>query len=41
MAEEQFRTLTNKHYIELEKELGNETPMPFYTANLLVTKDGK
>jgi hypothetical protein len=36
-----FRTLTNKHYIELEKELGNETPTPFYAENLLVAKDGK
>ena len=38
---EQFRTLTNKHYIEMETELGNKTPMPFYAENLLITKDGK
>jgi len=38
---EQFRTLTNKHYIELEKELGNESPTPFYRGALLVTKEEK
>lgn len=38
---EQFRTLTNKHYIELEKELGNESPTPFYADAQLVTKEEK
>ena len=38
---ERFRTLTNKHYIELEKELGNESPTPFYTSALLVGKEEK
>lgn len=38
---ERFRTLTNKHYVELERELGNDSPERFYTASLLVTKDGK
>lgn len=38
---ERFRTLTNKHYIELEKELGNESPTPFYTSVLLVCKEEK
>ncbi|QCB45431.1 hypothetical protein [Hydrogenophaga sp. PAMC20947] len=36
-----FRTLTNKFYAELEMELGNETPEPFYKGSLLVTRDGK
>lgn len=34
-----FRTLTNKHYIELEKELGNENPAPFFIGTLVVAKD--
>ena len=38
---ERFRTLTNKHYLELEKELGNESPTPFYTVALLVGKEEK
>ena len=38
---ERFRTLTNKHYLELEKELGNESPTPFYTGALLVGKEEK
>lgn len=40
-AIESFRSLTNKHYIELEKELGNEAPQPFYTSKWLVSKDGE
>jgi hypothetical protein len=36
-----FRTLTNKFYVELETELGNESPEPFYRGSLLVTKDGE
>ena len=38
---ERYRTLTNKHYIELEKELGNESLAPFYTSVLLVEKEEK
>ena len=38
---ERFRTLTNKYYMELEKELGNESPAPFYTSVLLVGKEEK
>jgi hypothetical protein len=30
-----FRERTNFHYKELEKELGVETPTPFYDADLL------
>ena len=30
-----FRNYANKHYIELEKELGNEKPEPLYDAELL------
>lgn len=36
-----FRTLTNKHYIELEKKLGNDKPAPFYKESLVVPKDEK
>ena len=34
-----YRTLTNKHYIGLEKELGNESPTPFFSSALLVHKE--
>lgn len=36
---ERFRTLSNKHYGELEKELGTETPDKLYESVLLVHKD--
>jgi hypothetical protein len=29
-ARAQFRNLANRHYLELEKELGNEKPEPLY-----------
>lgn len=32
-----FRNLANKHYLELEKELGNENPSPLF-CDLLMTK---
>ena len=37
----QFRSLTNKYYKELEKELGNENPEPFFHGALLITKAKK
>jgi len=37
----QFRSLTNKYYMELEKELGNENPQPFFHGALLVKKGEK
>lgn len=37
----QFRSLTNKYYIELEKELGNENPEPFFFGALLIPKGAK
>ena len=30
-----FRELVNKHYVELEKELGNENPIKLYDSQLL------
>lgn len=36
---ERFRSLSNKHYAELETELGNETPDKLYDSVLLVHKD--
>lgn len=36
----QFRDLASKHYEVIEKELGNESPSPLYSADLWVTKDG-
>ena len=38
---ERFRSLTNRHYLELEKELGNESPTPFFAGALLVRKEEK
>ena len=35
-----FRTLSNKHYKELEKELGNESPEVLFTP-LVVGKDAE
>lgn len=37
----QFRSLTNKYYMELEKELGNDSPTPFFHGAMLVTKAQK
>ena len=34
-----FRTLTDKHYVELEKELGNESPQPLFSSIYLVHKE--
>jgi hypothetical protein len=31
-----FRDLTNKHYVALERELGNESPTAFYPSDALV-----
>lgn len=36
-----FRRYTNKHFVELEKELGVEDPKPFYQAELFTFKDEK
>jgi len=36
-ARGRFQRLANKHYLELEKELGNETPEPLFT-NFIVTE---
>ena len=36
-----FRTLSNKHYAELEKELGNESPNPLFGSLYLVHKEAK
>ena len=33
---ETYRTLTNKHYVTLEKELGNDAPTPFFTGSFLI-----
>lgn len=33
-----FSELANKHYIELEKELGNESPNKLYDSHLLCLK---
>ena len=30
-----FRELVNKHYVELEKELGNENPYKLYDSQVL------
>lgn len=32
-----FRESANRHYMELEKELGNEAPEPLYDSNLVCT----
>jgi len=34
-----FQQLTNNHYVELERELGNETPEKFFKATLVVTEE--
>lgn len=34
-----FQKLTNKHYIELEKELGNDEPENFFQAELFVVEE--
>lgn len=36
-----FRRLVNRHYIELEKELGNEDPKPLYGPDVYMTEDIK
>jgi hypothetical protein len=38
---QRFRDLSNKYYIELEKELGNEEPGELYSGAILVHKDEK
>jgi hypothetical protein len=38
---EQFRTLSNKYYAELESELGNTSPGQLYQGVFLVRKDEK
>ena len=38
---QEFRTLTDKHYVELEKELGNESPKPLFMSIYLVHKEQK
>jgi hypothetical protein len=32
-----FRSLANRYYVELERELGNETAEPFFLVNLVTT----
>lgn len=34
-----FQRLVNRHYIELEKELGNEEPKPLYEPEAYMTED--
>jgi hypothetical protein len=36
-----FRRLANKHYAEIERGLGNETPGQLCATNLWVSKDGE
>lgn len=36
-----FRNIANKHYMELEKELGNETPLPMYEQIYITEKQFK
>ena len=36
-----FRDLANKHYLELEKDLGTEKPEPLYSGSLVDTKAAK
>ena len=33
-----FRELANKHYIEIEKDLGTDQPPPLYSGELLVAE---
>lgn len=37
----QYHQLANKHYMALEKELGNENPGLLFNSNYTVTADGK
>ena|SRR5437868_3546433 len=37
----QFRTLVNKHYEAIERDMGNESPAPLYGVDLLVKADDK
>lgn len=34
----QYRAVANKHYIELEHELGNEAPRPLFEGNVVVSE---
>lgn len=36
-----YRILANKHYQEIEKDLGNESPVKLFPSNYVVTADGK
>ena len=36
-----YRSLTNKHHAELERELGNEKPKPFYPTILVSGEHNK
>lgn len=31
-----YRSLTNEHYVELEREVGNAKPSPFFTGDLVM-----
>lgn len=37
----EFRDLANKHYRDIERAQGNETPRKLYAASLWVSKDGE
>lgn len=36
-----FRELSNKHYAEIERAQGNDTPGKLYAGTWLVSKDGE
>lgn len=38
---EDYRNLSNKHFAELERELGNESPQPLLASQLLVDENGQ
>lgn len=36
-----YRNLSNKHFAELERELGNESPQQLFTSQLLFDENGQ